>query len=166
MDMQEFVQGCKNCDPRTEPDRADELLKAAAELGEAILKQRERKAKEPAIPYQQIVDNYNSICGTKLPKITKLTDKRERAIKKCIKQGFTVEKLNEIFKIIVATPFLTGKNKENWRANFEFIFNPDNLQKIVEGSYGAPAQPQKSHSYDLDLLVAHAINNTPKIKEG
>lgn len=49
--MQEFVQGCKNCDPRTEPDRADELLKAAAELGEAILKQREKS--KTTIPYPE-----------------------------------------------------------------------------------------------------------------
>ncbi|MBQ5320311.1 MAG: hypothetical protein J6K17_14570 [Oscillospiraceae bacterium] len=166
MDMHEFVQGCKNCDPRIEPDRADELLKAAAELGEAILKQRERKAKEPAIPYQQIVDDYNSICGTKLPRVTKLTDKRKRAIKTCIGQGFTIEELTDAFRTAVSTPFLTGKNERSWTANFDFIIKPDNLQKICEGAYGAPAQPQKSHSYDLDLLVAHAINNTPKIKEG
>jgi len=33
MDMREFVSWCRSCDPRVDPDRADELLKAAAELG-------------------------------------------------------------------------------------------------------------------------------------
>lgn len=162
MNMQEFVQGCKNCDPRTEPDRADELLKAAAELGEAILKQRERKAKEPAIPYQQIVDDYNSICGKKLPKVTKLTDKRKRAIKTCIGQGFTVNELKEAFQKASSIPFLTGKNERGWVANFDFVIKPDNLQKILEGVYGLPEQ--NNHSYNLDLLFEYALTHTPVIK--
>ena len=163
MDMQEFVQGCKNCDPRTEPDRADELLRAAAELGEAILKQRARKAKEPAIPYQQIVDDYNAICGAKLPKVTKLTDKRKRAIKTCIGQGFTVEELKDAFHKSSSIPFLTGKNDREWVANFDFIIKPDNLQKILEGVYGAPEQ--NKHSYNLDLLFEYALTHSPTVKK-
>lgn len=157
MNMQEFVQGCKNCDPRTEPDRADELLRAAAELGEAILKQRKRRAKESTIPYQQIVDDYNAICGTKLPRVTKLTDKRKRAIKTCFVQGFTVDLLKDAFRKAVSTPFLTGRNDRDWIANFDFIVKPDNLQKIIEGVYGVPEQQQ--HSYNLDALWEHAMNS-------
>ena len=76
MDMREFVSGCRDCNPRADPVRAAELLKAAAELGEAILKNREKNS---AVPYQQIIDTYNQNCGS-LPKATKLTDKRKRAV--------------------------------------------------------------------------------------
>lgn len=135
MDMQEFVSGCRNCDPRTDPDRADELLRAAAELGEAILKKREKTV---SVPYRQIIDAYNENCG-KLPKATKLTDKRRRAIRSCMAQGFTANEMCRAFKTAAATPFLTGANSRSWRANFDFIIKPDNMQKILEGAYGTAA---------------------------
>lgn len=159
MDMREFVSGCRDCDPRAEPDRAAELLKYAAELGAAILKNREKSA---AVPYQQIVDAYNQNCGS-LPKATKLTEKRKRAIRTCIAQGFTVDEICEAFRKAASTPFLIGENDRFWRASFDFIIKPDNLQKIIEGAYGSAA-PQESHSYNVDLIVQHAMANTPKIK--
>lgn len=159
MDMQEFVSGCRNCDPRADPERAEELLKAAVKLGEAILKNREKNA---SVPYQKIVDAYNQNCG-KLPKATKITEKRKRAIRTCTAQGFTLDDICEAFRKAASTPFLTGENDRYWRANFDFIIKPDNMQKILEGAYGSAA-PQGEHSYNVDLIVQHAMNNTPKIR--
>lgn len=160
MEMWEFVEGCRTCDPRAEPDRAGELLKAAVQLGEAILKSREKSA---AIPYQQIIDVYNANCG-KLPKATKLTDKRRRAIRACITQGFSVDEICAAVRKAASTPFLTGAGERGWRANFDFIIKPDNMQKIIEDAYGL-ADKQSEHSYDLDLFIQHAMTNTPKIKK-
>lgn len=167
MDMQEFVSGCRECDPATEPERAAELLRAGAELGEAILKKR----RADKIDYAAIVDSYNAICGGRLPKVTKLTDKRKRSIKNCLAQ-FTVEDLSKAFKAAVNTPFLIGRNDRCWVANFDFIIKPDNVLKILEGAYGtavskaAPKAPSDmagsvgigEHSYDLNKLLEHAMN--------
>ncbi len=163
MEMKDFVERCKKCDPRNDPDEAAELLASAAELGAAILKQREKYGK---IPYKQIVDSYNEICGNVLPKVTKLTDKRKRSIKICISQGFSAEDLSSAFRSAASTPFLTGKNERNWTANFDFIIKPDNLQKILEGAYGSAAPvPQREHSYDLGKLVDLAMNTTPTLRK-
>lgn len=159
MDMREFVSGCRECDPRADPERAAELLRNAAELGEAILKNREKNS---AVPYQQVIDAYNQNCG-KLPKATKLTDKRRRAIRTCMAQGFTAEEICGAFAKAAETPFLTGQNERGWRANFDFIIKPDNMQKILEGAYGS-AVTADEHSYNLDLIMQHAMNNTPKIR--
>ena len=105
------------------------------------------------------MDDYNSICGTKLPRVTKLTDKRKRAIKTCIGQGFTADELKEAFQKASSVPFLTGKNEREWVANFDFIIKPDNLQKILEGVYGASEQNQ--HSYDIDMMFEYALNHSP-----
>ncbi len=143
MDMREFVSGCRSCDPRVDPDLADDLLKAAAELGEAILKKREKSA---SVPYRQIIDAYNESCGS-LPKATKLTDKRKRAIRSCMAQGFTADEMCRAFRFAASTPFLTGENDRRWRANFDFIIKPDNMQKILEGAYGTAA---KACEFDPD----------------
>ena len=171
MDMQDFVTGCKECDPTSEPERAAELLRAGAELGEAILKKR----MADKIDYAAVVDSYNTICGGRLPKVTKLTDKRKRSIKNCLAQ-FTAEDLSKAFKAAVNTPFLTGRNDRCWAANFDFIIKPDNVLKILEGAYGtavskaAPKAPSDmagiggigEHSYDLNKLLEHAMNQFAK----
>lgn len=167
MDMQDFVTGCKECDPTSDPKRAAELLRAGAELGEAILKKR----RADKIDYAAIIDSYNAICGGRLPKVTKLTDKRKRNIKNCLAQ-FTVEDLSRAFKAAVNTPFLTGKNDRCWTANFDFIIKPDNIVKILEGAYGAAASVPSDvpaaanvvgeHSYDLNKLLEHAMNQFNK----
>lgn len=154
--MQEFVKGCSECDPRTEPERADELLKAAAELGIAILKQRKKQKAD--IPYQQIVNEYNRICGGVMSKVTKLTDKRKRSLKNCINQGFTVDDIYTAFKKAAAVPFLTGKNERNWTAGFDFIIKPDNLVKIIEGVYGdGNVETVGEHSYNLNMILEQAV---------
>lgn len=168
MDMQDFVTGCKECDPTSDPERAAELLRAGAELGEAILKKRRTDKADHAA----VIDSYNAICGGRLPKVTKLTDKRKRSIKNCLAQGFTVNDLSRAFKAAASTPFLTGKNDRCWTANFDFIIKPDNIVKILEGAYGgaasvfsaAPAAKNVvgEHSYDLDLLLEHAMNQFAK----
>lgn len=127
MDMQDFVTGCNECDPTSEPERAAELLRAGAELGEAILKKR----KADKTDYAAVVDSFNSICGGRLPKVTKLTDKRKRSIKNCLAQGFTVNDLSRAFKAAASTPFLIGKNDRCWTANFDFIIKPDNIVKYL-----------------------------------
>lgn len=168
MDMQDFVTGCKECDPTSDPERAAELLRAGAELGEAILKKR----RTDKVDHTTIINNYNTICGGRLPKVTKLTDKRKRSIKNCLAQGFTVNDLSRAFKAAASTPFLTGKNDRCWTANFDFIIKPDNIVKILEGVYGAAAPAPSAapaaknvvgeHSYDLDLLLEHAMNQFAK----
>lgn len=168
MDMQDFVTGCKECDPTSDPERAAELLRAGAELGEAILKKR----RTDKVDHAAVIDSYNAICGGRLPKVTKLTDKRKRSIKNCLAQGFTVNDLSRAFKAAVNTPFLIGKNDRCWTANFDFIIKPDNIVKILEGAYGGAASVPSAapaaknvvgeHSYDLDLLLEHAMNQFAK----
>lgn len=168
MDMQDFVTGCRECDPVSDPERAAELLRAGAELGEAILKKR----RTDKVDHAAVIDSYNAICGGRLPKVAKLTDKRKRSIKNCLAQGFTVNDLSRAFKAAANTPFLTGKNDRCWTANFDFIIKPDNIVKILEGAYGAAAPAPAAapatknvvgeHSYDLNKLLEHAMNQFAK----
>ncbi len=128
------------------------------------------KAKAPAAKktenlnadqYQQILNTYNDCCG-KLPKATKLTDKRKRAIRICLEQGFTLDDFRDAVKKAALIPFFNGNGDRNWRANFDFIIKPDNLQKIIEDTYGSGQE--NSHSFDTDKLFEHALNTVPTIK--
>ena len=150
------------------------LTSAITDLTEVITVQNERvgnapKVKSPekktenlkAEQYQQIIDAYNDNCG-KLPKATKLTDKRKRAIRICLEQGFTLDDFRAAVKKAALIPFFNGNGERGWRASFDFIIKPDNLQKIIEDTYGSGQE--NSHSYNLDKLVEHAYNTVPNLK--
>jgi len=57
---------------------------------------------------------------------------REKNLKARIREGFDIEK---IIEAIAAQPFLTGDNKDGWLITFDWILNPANVSKILEGAY-------------------------------
>ena len=87
---------------------------------------------QASINYQQIVDSFHSICVS-IPKVKKITEKRKNNIKsaKKILEDMTFE---QFFEKIESSDFLTGRQNK-WCCNFDWIMNPDNIIKILEGNY-------------------------------
>ena len=85
--------------------------------------------------YQAVVSSFNQICVS-LSKVQKLTDARKRHIKAAVKTlgdlGF-----EEYFRMVDASDFLTGR-KGDWKASFDWILNPANMVKVIEGNYRNP----------------------------
>lgn len=101
---------------------------------------------------------YNDIC-TNLPQIQKLTDKRKTAIDKFLKE-FTEEQFEKICRIANTTDFLIGKNKNGWKADFDFLMRTDKAISILEGKYESEAEKwlkdQRDYKKeDFDSLYAN-----------
>ena len=86
-----------------------------------------------AVDYQGVVDLFNSVCIS-LPKVQKLNDKRRKLIVNAEKllgemtfEGF--------FNLVESSDFLTGRNGKWSGCGFDWILNPANLTKIIEGNY-------------------------------
>lgn len=73
---------------------------------------------------------------TNLPQVQKLTEKREKAIDKFIKE-FTEEQFEQICQIANSSDFLTGQNDRKWKADFDFIMRVDKATNILEGKYSS-----------------------------
>lgn len=114
-----------------------ELLRSAAELGEAVLRKR-NAPKE--IPYDEIIKRYNDICSYKLPKVLRLSTSRKRHIKARFSDGYTIDDFERLFKMTVSSPFLCGENGRNWSANFDWLIEPGNMIKVLEGNYSCRAR--------------------------
>lgn len=65
----------------------------------------------------------------------KLTEKREKAIDNFVKE-FTNEQFEKICQIANSTDFLIGKNKQGWKADFDFLMRIDKATSVLEGKYG------------------------------
>ena len=91
------------------------------------------------IPYQEIVDMFNSIC-TGYSRVMKLSDARKNKIRIRVDEmgGFAKAKpmIQTIFEKMQESKFLRGDNRRGWKAYFDWIFENDkNWVKILEGNY-------------------------------
>lgn len=104
-------------------------------IPESENKPKKKPKTEMQIPYQEIMDLYNTHCVS-LPKIKGFTVARESAIKSLLKEIPDFNFL-EFFKSIEASDFLTGRvEKDPWKnCCFDWIIKPANRQKIIEGNY-------------------------------
>ena len=73
------------------------------------------------------------------PQILKLSDKRKEKLKSRINKDADFVKHFEIcLNLIKTTPFLSGENKNGWKADFDWLIaNDTNYLKVLEGKYGS-----------------------------
>lgn len=91
-------------------------------------------SKNPPIPYAEIQAEYNRMCSS-FPKCTKLSNKRKEAIAARIHSGYSIDDFIKLFETAQASDFLKGKNKNNWRADFDWLICDSNMAKALDGRY-------------------------------
>lgn len=92
------------------------------------------KKKEDAIDYDSIVKTFNSMLAPPLPKVITLSVSRKQSIKARIKEH-GLESVSKVFELVKNSRFLRGENDNGWKCYFDWIFNPKNFVKILEGNY-------------------------------
>ena len=97
--------------------------------------------------YKAVVDSYNSLCKS-FPKVTKLSEKRRKAIKARLKE-YSLAELEQAFALAEESEFLKGANNRNWMASFDWIISDSNLPKVLEGKYANRASPAGGKSKSM-----------------
>lgn len=85
--------------------------------------------------FTKIQELYNSICKS-YPRLTKISDKRKKAINARLKTGYTLEDFRKVFEKAEESDFLKGKNKRDWSATFDWLICDSNMAKVLDGNYG------------------------------
>ena len=132
------------------------------------------KDKEPSekIPYQEIIDLYNSVCGEHLPKIIKKTDKIKNKIKARWETFNSLEEWKKVFETTISIPFMIGNNQRGWRADLRWLIeNDDNPLKVLEGRYkevsngGHSGSPRKTNEADRFKNPSGESTNYDELEE-
>lgn len=105
-------------------------------------------------PYKAIVAMYHDICSS-YPKLRNVSDNRKKAISARWKEyKHNLDTFRELFERAEASPFLKGKNKRNWSADFNWLMNSENMAKVLEGNYNDDipegGQQHGEHSANAD----------------
>lgn len=100
----------------------------------------ETSDKREQIPYSEIVNLYNSICIS-LPRATKMSKSRNRALKSFWNEFKSSKVIKDIFTRAENSDFLSGRSG-NWNGcSFDWIIKVSNAIKIFEGNYGNKPHP-------------------------
>ena len=84
---------------------------------------------------EQVLQKFNAICQS-LPSVKTLSPKRRSQIKARTKLFKTLDDWEALFRQVNKSPFLTGKNRYNWQAGFDWLIkNDENPLKVIEGRY-------------------------------
>ena len=75
------------------------------------------------------------------------TKTREQLIKTLLSEEPSKEYWENLFSKIITTPFLMGENDRGWKTDIDFVINPGNHIKILEGKY--------------DLITGNGFNQKP-----
>lgn len=88
---------------------------------------------DTVINYNGVLENFHLYCD-RMSKVSKLSDQRKKHISARFKD-FNYDTIIEVFKKAGKSDFLCGINPKAWKADFDWIFNPTNFLKILEGKY-------------------------------
>jgi len=87
------------------------------------------------IPYSQILEGYNQLCEvTNLRPIRSITGKRKTQTVARFKE-YGLSGFFNAFEKIAASVFLCGGGERGWKADFDWLISPANMQKVLEGKY-------------------------------
>lgn len=88
--------------------------------------------------FKKFVIHYNRIRPP--TKIKSFNEKRKQKVLALLNNGFTKEHfLNVIYRLATMRrhdSYLYGNNKNNFRMDFDWLIEPENFQKVLEGTYG------------------------------
>ncbi|SEG05617.1 hypothetical protein SAMN05660865_01633 [Caloramator fervidus] len=85
-------------------------------------------------PYEEIKNLFNSICVT-LPKIKNIKGNRQKVVRQRWKENPDINFFKELFEKVNKSDFLSGRSGKWVGCSFDWIMQPSNLQKIIEGNY-------------------------------
>ena len=107
--------------------------------------------------YQETADDFNRLCPSLSP-VKNLTSSRLELLDKLF-ATYSRDTIREIFAKAEKSSFLRGeKNKDgrDWQATFDWLIDPDNAVKTLEGLYddkeGANAESRKKGNYDFEAF--------------
>jgi len=123
-------------------------------LGKVSIEGECNEPKALPAPFDEIKDYFNTVCVS-YPKIISLSDKRKTALKGLI-NTYSVEKVKEVFDKAEKSDFMKGTNDRKWSATFDWIINPTNFLKVLEGNFDNKSNNSNS-SFDTDEFFNLAV---------
>ncbi len=101
------------------------------------------------VPIEKIIQSWNE--RTKLSKVNTISESRKKAIRARWNEHGR-DNIWKVFKKTFDSEFLNGKNERNWMASFDWVMNPTNFVKILDGNYDNREKPKTNGKRYNEIL--------------
>lgn len=118
------------------------------------------KPKTIICPHQKIIDLYHDNCP-KLARVKIWNDKRKKHLLARWREDPEHQDLEfweKYFKCVNQSDHLTGKNDRGWQATLEWLINPSNFAKVIEGNYQSNPNQPKNTQTETDQEYLDRVN--------
>lgn len=110
---------------------------------------------QPSTPSEKIRELWNET-ALSLGKVREIVGKRKIMLGARWKEHPDLEWWATYFDRIEASAFLTGKNDRGWKARFDWVIDPTNMNKILEGCYDDRRKEETHELTEDDYLKGFA----------
>jgi len=127
------------------PAKPGRLLKKELDSSSNLpIKPRARSTQKETPPYEAIQKLWNeTVNGTDIPKIIKLTEARKKHINARMNDLPTLSDWESLIQSIITRPFLCGENDRGWTIDLDWLVGNDtNFTKVMEGKYKSSKKKQ------------------------
>jgi len=131
-------------------DKSNNVTKRLPEIEKEIEKELDEDIDTSNESMESLLTSFKTIC-TSLPCPKKLTQKRITALKARVKE-YGKGTVIEVFNLTEKSDFLTNRSNTNWQATFDWVINPSNFIKILEGNYQNKIKKNKSDDMSYNML--------------
>lgn len=135
---------------RRQEEKEEEKENKDEEEHEEENEEENEKENDGASFGESVLSQFNGIC-VRLPKVKRLTPKRLERIKEALPH-LDGEGFEGLFRRVARSDFLCGCGKKGWKASFDWVMNPDNIVRVLEGEFDPAESPPSASSYDIDEL--------------
>lgn len=115
------------------------------------------EATKERVDYKAILEKYNSIEGDRVSKCKSITPERKKHLNARIKE-YGIEGVYKVIDNINSSNFLKNKfglntKDKKKKLSIDWIINPNNFVKILEGSYTDTTSKQPKTSYNTNNML-------------
>lgn len=87
-----------------------------------------------ALNGDHVLEAFNAMADRAGLTKAKMTDERRKKLKPFIRRH-PIDDITEAIAAIERSPFLRGENERAWKADFNWMLEPRNFTKLIEGTY-------------------------------
>ena len=93
--------------------------------------------------------------GAKIPRIMSMGEGRRKALKARCRE-YSKEMVAEVIRKAATAPFLNGAGEKGWVASIDWLLNPNNFCKVLEGNYYMPRKKHRGLTPEM-IAINHEI---------
>ena len=111
-----------------------------------------------SVDFKAVGEAFNRICVSLVP-VQAMSGRRKSSISETAEIVKDLGGFEKLFENVRDSDFLCGKNKNGWKATFDWVIKADNAVKILDGNFGNKKVSDHG-SFDTDDFFAAALKRS------